>query len=85
MHYKGFLEDGTTPISKLESPVSFQLGARQVIEGWEVAVSRMSQGQISRVIIPPIFGYGSFGYEPMVPPNATLIFEIELLSFRSSV
>jgi len=83
VHYKGFLEDGTTPIGS--SPVSFQLGAQQVIEGWEVAVSRMSQGQISRVIIPPIFGYGSFGYEPMVPPNATLIFEIELLSFRSSV
>jgi FK506-binding protein 1 len=88
VHYDGYLEDGITKFASSRSTMqnsseennfytpslSFQLGSRQVIEGWDIAIPRMSHGQISRVTIPPMFGCGPYGYEPMIPPNATLIF-----------
>lgn len=94
VHYDGYLEDGITKIGSSRGiarnssdsdfytpPLTFQLGIGQVLEGWDIAIRRMSQGQISRVIIPPMFAYGSFGFEPMIPSNATLIYDIELIGF----
>eukprot|EP00953_Heterococcus_sp_UTEX-ZZ885_P042019 21395-Heterococcus_DN1.PRE.2 len=60
-----------------------KLGAGQLIRAFEEVLPRMSLGQICTVIAKPHYAYGAAGYPPVVPPNATLIFEIELLGFAS--
>lgn len=81
VHYEGRLENGTVIASTRERQQKFQfeLGAKHVIEGLEVAVSKMSVGQVAEVIIPSLYAYGSLGYLPKIPPRSTLIFTLELL------
>ena len=89
VHYTGWLYDGSLPEQKGtqfetsvgRTPFSFTLGARQVIEGWDQGVPGMKVGGLRRLVIPPALAYGSSGQGP-IPPNATLIFEIELLQVQ---
>ncbi|MDC0062861.1 FKBP-type peptidyl-prolyl cis-trans isomerase [Candidatus Puniceispirillum sp.] len=87
VHYKGMLSDGDVfdasgPRGK---PFSFEIGAGQVIRGWEQGVSGMKVGEVRKLTIPPKLGYGSRGAGDTIPPNATLIFEIELLDVSAPV
>lgn len=59
----------------------FKLGEGQLIEGLEMAISQMSVGQICTVTIPPRLAYGESGYLPVVPPDATVVYEVELIDF----
>jgi len=83
-HYNGYLEDGTKFDSSIDrgQPFSFELGAGQVILGWELGIVGMKVGEIRELIIPSIFAYGEQGAPEMIPPNATLIFEVELLGIN---
>ena len=82
LHYIGKLEDGSVFDSSRErgEPFSFILGAGQVIQGWEQGVLGMQLGEIRILNIPPELGYGARGAGGSIPPNAQLIFEVELLS-----
>lgn len=82
VHYTGWLTDGTKFDSSVDrnEPFSFVLGTGQVIQGWERGVGGMRVGDKVRLTIPPDLAYGEQGYPGAIPPNATLIFEIELLS-----
>jgi peptidylprolyl isomerase len=88
VHYTGWVYDNGAKGAKFDSsadrkqPFSFQLGQHKVIEGWEQGVTTMKIGGKRTLIIPPALAYGSAGHAPMVPPNATLIFEIELLDVK---
>lgn len=81
VHYTGWLQDGTKFDSSYDrgSPFEFQLGAGQVIEGWERGILGMRAGGKRRLTIPPKQGYGSKGAGDIIPPDAVLIFEVELL------
>ena len=59
-----------------------QVGVGQVIRGWDDTLPQMSRGQIVKLVCPPHYGYGERGYPPVIPPHATLIFQIELISFH---
>ena len=83
LHYKGTLLDGTVFDSSAgRSPFSFKLGSGTVIQGFERGVMGMKVGGKRRVTIPPDLGYGARGAPPKIPSNATLVFEIELLSIQ---
>ncbi|QSR88316.1 FKBP-type peptidyl-prolyl cis-trans isomerase [Methylacidiphilum caldifontis] len=81
LNYVGKLEDGKVFDSSLArgKPFSFVLGVSRMIKGWEEGVSTMKEGGKRRLIIPPSLGYGTEGVEDIIPPNATLIFDIEVL------
>jgi FKBP-type peptidyl-prolyl cis-trans isomerase len=81
VHYTGWLADGTKFDSSVDrgQPFSFVLGAGQVIPGWDEGVAGMKVGGQRRLIIPPDLAYGSQGYPPVIPPDAELTFDVELL------
>jgi len=82
VEYTGTLQDGTVFDSSRPrgKPLQFRLGTNQVIKGFERGIIGMKPGGVRRITIPPELGYGKKGVPPAVPPNATLIFEVELVS-----
>ncbi len=84
VHYTGTLEDGTKFDSSLDrgKPFSFTLGEGRVIVGWEQGVLGMKTGEKRRLTIAPELAYGAKGAGNMIPPNATLIFEVELFGIK---
>lgn len=84
VHYTGKLEDGTVFDSSLTrgTPISFTLGAGQVIQGWDQGLFDMCIGEKRRLVIPPHLGYGSRGAGGVIPPNAVLVFDTELVSVK---
>ena len=86
IHYHGWLIDGTKFDSSIDrgKPFNFTLGVGAVIAGWEEGVAGMHVGGKRKLVIPPGLGYGIRGYGDSIPPNATLVFEIELLAAKKS-
>jgi len=84
VHYTGRLKDGTKFDSSVDrrEPFSFQIGVGQVIQGWDEGVAGMKVGGKRKLIIPPQLGYGARGAGNVIPPDATLYFEVELLGIR---
>ena len=85
VHYTGWLDNNGNKGSKFDSsrdrnePFAFSLGRGQVIQGWDQGVAGMKVGGKRKLTIPPDLGYGARGAGTVIPPNATLLFEVELL------
>ncbi|CAE6454280.1 unnamed protein product [Rhizoctonia solani] len=87
MHYTGtFQSNGQTFDSSRERgvPFEFKLGAGQVIRGWDQGLQGMGIGERRKITLPPAYAYGPRGYPPTIPPNATLVFDVELLDIKKS-
>lgn len=83
VHYIGHLASGAPFANTRETnaPFSFWVGERQVIEGWDDGILGMREGELRRITVPPALGYGN-EKKPGIPPNSTLVFEVELLEVR---
>ncbi len=86
VHYTGWLQDGTKFDSSHDrgEPFRFTLGAGQVILGWDDGLVGMPVGSKRRLTVPPALAYGRRGIRGVIPPNATLVFEVELLGVREA-
>ncbi|TBV25532.1 peptidylprolyl isomerase [Meridianimaribacter sp. CL38] len=84
VHYKGQLADGTVFDSsyKRNQPLDFQVGVGQVIPGWDEGICLLNVGDKARLVIPSDLGYGSRGAGGVIPPNATLVFDVELMDVK---
>jgi FKBP-type peptidyl-prolyl cis-trans isomerase len=83
IHYTGRLADGTRfDASRGDQPFTFRLGAGDVIKGWDEGLAGMRVGGKRRLVIPPDLGFGRQGVGTVVPPNAVLVYEMELLGVR---
>ena len=88
VHYTGWLDNGGQPGNKFDSsldrrqPFQFRLGGGEVIKGWDEGVAGMRVGGRRRLMIPANLGYGARGASGVIPPNAALIFDVELLDVR---
>jgi FKBP-type peptidyl-prolyl cis-trans isomerase FkpA len=91
VHYTGWLYDPTAPEqkgAKFDSsrdggePFAFRIGNREVIRGWDEGVQGMQPGGQRRLVIPPALGYGEAGAQNVIPPNATLVFDVELMAIQ---
>lgn len=84
VHYTGYLDNGTKFDSSVDrgQPLQFPLGAGKVIRGWDEGIASMKVGGKRRLIVPPDLAYGANGYAGVIPPNARLTFEVELVGVQ---
>lgn len=81
IHYTGWLPDGTQFETSRQNgePVTFKLDDRRIIRGWEEGIRGMRPGGVRQLVVPPPLAYGRRGLPPLIPPEATLVFEVELV------